>query len=52
MEQLFDARAAELRIAAQLGQHRLHLALAKAEMAQGGEDLGMRVDESRAIGLP
>ena len=45
-EQMFDARAAELRVAAQLGQHGLHLTLAKAEMPQGGEDLGMHVDES------
>ena len=59
-EQMFDARAGELRVAAQLGQHILHLTLAKSEVAQRGEDLGMHVDESRrcraavggAIGVP
>ena len=44
-EQAFDGRSAELCVAAQLGEHRLHLAFAKAELAQGGEDLGVRVDE-------
>jgi hypothetical protein len=36
---MFDARAGELRVTTQLGQHRLHLTLAKAEVTQGGEDL-------------
>jgi hypothetical protein len=51
-QQAFDARSAELGVGAQLGEHRLHLALAEAEVAQGGEDLGVRVDVRGAAGLP
>ena len=43
-EQAFDGRPVELGVCAQLGEHGLHLALAKAEVAQGGEDLGVCVD--------
>ena len=42
-EQAFDARSVELCVAVQLGEHGTHLALAKAEVAQGGEDLGVCV---------
>ena len=43
-EQAFDGRSVELGVCAQLGEHGLHLTLAKAEVAQGGEDLGVCVD--------
>jgi hypothetical protein len=60
VEQVLDASVAEFGVGAQLGEHGLHLGLAKAEVAQGGEDLGVCVDALRdervavgsAIGMP
>jgi len=60
VEQVLDASTAESSVGAQLGEHRLDLGLAEAEVAQGGEDLGVGVDAPRdervavgsAIGVP
>jgi hypothetical protein len=46
-KQAFDASLAEFGVGAQLGEHGLHLGLAKAEVAQSGEDLGVCVDALR-----
>jgi hypothetical protein len=59
-EQAFNRGTAELGVGTQLGEHPLYLALTKAELAQRGEDLGVRIDELRcdrstvggAIGMP
>jgi hypothetical protein len=51
-EQTFDIRAAQLRVAAQLTEHGLHLTLAKAEVAQGGEDLACASTSRADIGPP
>lgn len=42
--QLVDGRLGEGGVAAELGQHALHFELAEAQVAQRGEDLGLRVD--------
>ena len=57
---MLDAGTAEFGVGAQLGEHGLHLGFAEAEVAQGGEDLGVCVDALRdervavgsAIGVP
>jgi hypothetical protein len=49
-ELMFDARAFQLRVAAKLGEHGLHLGLAEAQLAQGGEELRMHVDDARRPG--
>src|SRR6185503_9209415 len=46
-KQAFDANIAEFGVGAQLGEHGLDLGLAKAEVAQSGEDLGVCVDALR-----
>ncbi len=51
-EQAFDGRSVELGVCTQLGEHGLHLTLAKAEVAQGGEDLGVCVDAAWVYWVP
>jgi hypothetical protein len=46
-QQALDGRSGERRVGTQLGQHGLHLTLAKAEVAQRREDLGVGVDALR-----
>jgi len=58
-QQALSGSARERDVAAQLGEHGLHLAFAEAEVAQGREDFGVCVDGSgrrrvtvrRAIGV-
>jgi hypothetical protein len=49
---LIDASLAEFGVDTQLGEHGLDLGLAKTEVAQSGEDLGVCVDAPRHEGAP
>src|SRR5262245_42280972 len=51
-KQVFSRRRAEAGFGAQLGEHGLDLPLAEAEVAKGGEDLGVGVGGFSAQRLP